>query len=53
MNIILKSFLLSLAILTAIIAIASLGFLPEFYGLIVLAILMFFGTWVYLYFLLK
>lgn len=53
MNILLKSFLLSLAIITVIIAISSIAVLPEVYGLIVLVIAVFFGLWIYLYFMMK
>lgn len=53
MNIILKSFLLSLAITISVVAISSISILPEIYGLIILVIVVFFGLWAYLYVLLK
>ena len=53
MNIILKSFLLSLVIVIAVIAFSSISILPEIYGLIILVVVLFLGLWAYLYFLLK
>lgn len=53
MNIILKSFLLSLAIFTASIAICIASVLPEFYGLIILSVVFFFGLWAFIYIMMK
>ena len=53
MNIILKSFLITLAVTALVLLIVSLTLLPEFYGLIGIAIVFFAMIWIYVYLLLK
>ena len=53
MNIILKSFLIALAVFLIIIIMSLCLILPGFYGLISLLIIIFILLWVYIYILLK
>ena len=53
MNIILKSFLITLAVMMLMLLIISAVILPGFYGLIGLTVIVFAMMWVYVYFLLK
>lgn len=53
MNIILKSFLIALAVIVVIILMSLCILLPEIYGLISFLIIIFILLWVYIYILLK
>lgn len=53
MNIILKSFLITLALMIVILMIALISILPSWYGLVAITVTAFGLMWFYIWFLLK